>query len=56
MSERCRWRRRKRYGTCDDELAREEDFPASLCIGKRIVVPKKELRRWISAHTKGGQG
>ena len=49
MSERCRWRRRKRYGTCDDELAREEDFPASLRIGKRIVV-------WISAHTKGGQG
>ena len=25
-------------------------------IGKRIVIPKEELRRWISAHTKGGQG
>jgi len=37
------------------ELVQEEDFP-SLRIGKRIVVPKEELRRWISAHTKGGQG
>lgn len=37
------------------ELIQEEDFP-SLRIGKRIVVPKEELRRWISAHTKGGQG
>ena len=33
------------------ELIREEDFP-SLRIGKRIVVPKEELRKWISAHTK----
>ncbi len=33
----------------------QEDFP-SLRIGKRIVVPKEELRRWISIHTKGGQG
>ena len=33
----------------------EEDF-LSLRIGKRIVIPKEELRRWISAHTKGGQG
>ena len=37
------------------ELVQEEDFP-SLRIGKRIVVPKGELRRWISAHTKGAQG
>ena len=37
------------------ELAQEADFP-SLRIGKRIVIPKEELRRWISAHTKGGQG
>ena len=37
------------------ELAKEADFP-SLRIGKRIVIPKEELRRWISAHTKGGQG
>lgn len=36
------------------ELVQEEDFP-SLRIGNRIVVPKEELRRWISAHTKGGQ-
>ena len=36
------------------ELVWEEDFP-SLRIGKRIVIPKAELRRWISAHTKGGQ-
>ena len=36
------------------ELIQEEDFP-SLRIGKRIVVPKEELRKWISAHTKGGQ-
>ena len=34
------------------ELIQEEDFP-SLRIGKRIVVPKEELRKWISAHTKG---
>ena len=37
------------------ELMHEQGFP-SLRIGKRIVVPKEELRRWISAHTKGGQG
>ena len=34
------------------ELIREDDFP-SLRIGKRIVVPKEELRNWISTHTKG---
>ena len=34
------------------ELVQEEDFP-SLRIGKRIVIPKEELRKWISAHTKG---
>ena len=33
------------------ELVQMEDFP-SLRIGKRIVVPKEELRQWISAHTK----
>ena len=37
------------------ELVQKADFP-SLRIGKRIVVPKEELRRWISARTKGGQG
>lgn len=37
------------------ELIRdEEDFPV-LRIGKRIVVPKEEPRKWISAHTKGAQ-
>ena len=36
------------------ELIQEDDFP-SLRIGKRIVIPKEELRKWISAHTKGGQ-
>jgi len=35
------------------ELVQEDDFP-SLRIGKRIVVPKEELRKWISAHAKGG--
>jgi Predicted transcriptional regulator len=34
------------------ELFQEDDFP-SLRIGKRIVVPKEELRKWITAHTKG---
>ena len=34
------------------ELIQEDDFP-SLRIGKRIVVPKEELRKWIAAHTKG---
>ena len=34
------------------ELIQEDDFP-SLRIGKRIVIPKEELRKWISAHTKG---
>ena len=28
----------------------------SLRIGKRIVVPKEELRKWIAAHTKGASG
>ena len=34
------------------ELIQEDDFP-SLRIGKRIVVPKEDLRKWITAHTKG---
>ena len=34
------------------ELIQEADFP-SLRIGKRIVVPKEELRKWITVHTKG---
>ena len=33
------------------ELIQEDGFP-SLRIGKRIVIPKEELREWISAHTK----
>ena len=36
------------------ELMQKDDFP-SLRIGKRIVIPKEELRKWISAHTKGMQ-
>lgn len=36
------------------ELIQEDDFP-SLRIGKRIVIPKEELRKWISTHTKGVQ-
>ena len=34
------------------ELMREEGFP-TLKIGKRIVVPKEELRAWISEQVKG---
>lgn len=34
------------------ELIQEDGFP-SLQIGKRIVVPKEEMRKWITAHTKG---
>lgn len=34
------------------ELIQEDDFP-SLRIGKRVVVPNEELRKWITAHTKG---
>ena len=33
------------------ELIQEDGFP-SLRIGKRIVIPKGELRKWISARTK----
>ena len=33
------------------ELTQEDGFP-SLRIGKRIVIPKEELREWISARTK----
>ena len=36
------------------ELIQKDDFP-SLRIGKRIVIHKEELRKWISAHTKGVQ-
>ena len=36
------------------ELIQENGFP-SLRIGKRIVIPKEELRGWISTHTKGVQ-
>ena len=36
------------------ELIQEDDFP-SLRIGKRIVIPNEEMRKWITAHTKGGQ-
>lgn len=35
------------------ELMRDEGFP-TLKIGKRIVVPKEELRAWISEQVKGG--
>ncbi|WP_243208558.1 helix-turn-helix domain-containing protein [Oscillibacter hominis] len=34
------------------ELVQEDGFP-SLRIGKWIVVPKEELRKWIATHTKG---
>ena len=34
------------------ELIQEPGFP-SLRIGKRIVVPKEELQKWITTHTKG---
>ena len=33
------------------ELIQEPGFP-SLRIGKRIVIPKEELRQWISDSTK----
>ena len=36
------------------ELIQETGFP-SLRIGKRLVIPKEELREWISTHTKGVQ-
>lgn len=36
------------------ELIREPGFP-SLRIGKRIVIPKEELRQWISRNTKGAK-
>lgn len=36
------------------ELIQEDGFP-SLRIGKRIVIPKEELRQWISANTKGAR-
>ena len=42
------------YDSSVYELIQEDDFP-SLRIGKRIVIPKEELRKWISAHTKGVQ-
>lgn len=34
------------------ELVQEDNFP-SVRIGKRIVIPKEELHRWISSNTKG---
>ena len=33
------------------ELIQEDGFP-SLRVGKRIVIPKEELREWISTRTK----
>ena len=33
------------------KLIQEDGFP-SLRIGKRIVIPKEELREWISTRTK----
>ena len=36
------------------ELIQEPGFP-SLRIGKRIVIPKEELRQWISNNTKGAK-
>lgn len=36
------------------ELIQEDGFP-SLRIGKRIVIPKEELRQWISDNTKGAK-
>ena len=34
------------------ELIQEDDFP-SVRIGNRIVIPKDELRKWLSTNTKG---
>lgn len=34
------------------ELMREKDFPA-LHVGKRIVVPKEQLRLWVEKQTGG---
>lgn len=34
------------------ELIQEDGFPA-VRIGKRIVIPKDELHKWISTNTKG---
>ena len=31
------------------ELMREKDFP-SVRIGKRLIVPKENLRTWVEAH------
>ena len=36
------------------ELIQKPGFP-SLRIGKRIVIPKEELRQWISRNTKGAK-
>ena len=36
------------------ELIQEPGFP-SLRIGKRIVIPKEELRQWISDNTKAAK-
>ena len=36
------------------ELIQEDGFP-SLQIGKRIVIPKEELRQWISDNIKGAK-
>ena len=33
------------------ELIQEDGFP-SLRVGRRIVIPKEELREWISTRTK----
>ena len=35
-------------------LTHSKNFPA-IRIGNRIVIPKEELRKWISVHTKGVQ-
>ena len=31
------------------ELMREKGFP-SVCIGKRVIVPKENLQAWVEAH------
>ena len=37
------------------ELMHEKDFP-TVCIGKRLVVPKDKFLIWVNENTKGGKG
>ena len=37
------------------ELVKREDFP-KVCVGRRILIPRREFEAWLSEQVHGNQG